>query len=70
MRERDVETRNEMTQETKGKETCTNVTAVPDTTPKGILVPLKTTLETRARGSLLDVYVTSVPIKQASGTLE
>ncbi|PMD56372.1 cytidine deaminase-like protein [Hyaloscypha bicolor E] len=59
-----------MTRETKGKETCTNAKAVPDATPKGILVPLKTTLETRARGSLLDVYVTSVPVKQASGALE
>ncbi|KAH8781953.1 cytidine deaminase-like protein [Hyaloscypha finlandica] len=59
-----------MTQETKGKETCTNAKAVPDATPKGILIPLKTTLETRARGSLLDVYVTSVPVKQASGALE
>ena len=36
----------------------------------GILVPLKTTLETRARDSSISVYVTSVPVKQASGTLE
>ncbi|KAF7946429.1 hypothetical protein EAE96_009427 [Botrytis aclada] len=33
------------------------------------LVPLKTTLETRARYSLLNVYITSVPAKKASGVL-
>ncbi|KAF5869657.1 putative cytidine and deoxycytidylate deaminase zinc-binding region protein [Botrytis fragariae] len=33
------------------------------------LVPLKTTLETRARYSLLSVYITSVPAKKASGVL-
>jgi tRNA-specific adenosine deaminase 3 len=59
-----------MTQETEGKETCTNAKAAPDATSKGVLVPLKTALETRARDSFIDVYVTSVPVKQASGTLE
>jgi tRNA-specific adenosine deaminase 3 len=34
------------------------------------LVPLKTTLETRARYSLLSVYITSVPAKKASGVLK
>jgi tRNA-specific adenosine deaminase 3 len=58
-----------MTQGTKGKETCTEAGA--DAISKGgILVPLKTTLETRARDSFISVYVTSVPVKQASGTLE
>ncbi|KAI9647454.1 hypothetical protein NHQ30_003839 [Ciborinia camelliae] len=33
------------------------------------LIPLKTTLETRARDSLLSVYITSVPAKKASGVL-
>jgi len=36
----------------------------------GQLVALKTTLETRARETVIDVYITSVPVKQASGTLE
>ncbi|QSZ34125.1 hypothetical protein DSL72_005713 [Monilinia vaccinii-corymbosi] len=35
----------------------------------GRLVPLKTTLETRARDSLLSVYITHVPAKKASGVL-
>ncbi|TGO83779.1 hypothetical protein BPOR_0594g00070 [Botrytis porri] len=39
-----------------------------DSTSSG-LVPLKTTLETRARYSLLSVYITSVPAKKASGVL-
>ncbi|THV46377.1 hypothetical protein BGAL_0391g00050 [Botrytis galanthina] len=33
------------------------------------LIPLKTTLETRARYSLLSVYITSVPAKKASSVL-
>ncbi|KAA8573654.1 hypothetical protein MFRU_001g03840 [Monilinia fructicola] len=36
----------------------------------GSLIPLKTTLETRARDSLLSVYITHVPAKKASGVLE
>lgn len=36
----------------------------------GILVPLKTAMEVRARESFIEVYVTSVPVKQASGALE
>jgi hypothetical protein len=36
----------------------------------GVLVPLKTVLEMRARESFISVYVTSVPVKQASVTLE
>ena len=36
----------------------------------GRLIPLKTTLETCAGESLLNVYITSVPVKQASGSLE
>ncbi|KAE9372072.1 cytidine deaminase-like protein [Stipitochalara longipes BDJ] len=59
-----------MTQETKGKESCTNAKVAPKRTSKCILVPLKTTLETRARDSFITVYVTSVPVKQASRTLE
>jgi tRNA-specific adenosine deaminase 3 len=59
-----------MTEEQTGKETCTNAKAVPDATSKGVLAPLKTILETRARDSFINVYVTSVPVKQASGTLE
>jgi hypothetical protein len=35
-----------------------------------ILIALKTTLETKARESFISVYATSVPVKQASGTLE
>lgn len=57
-----------MSQETRGKETCTKEAA--DATSKGILVPLKTTMETRARDSFISVYVTRVPVKQASATLE
>ncbi len=36
----------------------------------GYLVPLKTTLETTARDTIIDVYVTIIPIKQASNTLK
>ncbi|RFU30589.1 hypothetical protein B7463_g5736, partial [Scytalidium lignicola] len=36
----------------------------------GSLIPLKTMLETTARDRLLDVYVTSVPPKKASGVLD
>lgn len=35
----------------------------------GRLVPLKTTLETRKRDTVVEVYVTAVPIKAASGAL-
>ncbi len=38
--------------------------------PKGVLVPLKTTLETRARDRTVEVYVTAVPVKLAHGTLK
>jgi tRNA-specific adenosine deaminase 3 len=34
------------------------------------LVPLKTTLETRARDTVINVYVTLVPVKQASTALK
>jgi hypothetical protein len=48
-----------------------NDTSTPDgSLNNGILVPLKTTLETRARDSSISVYVTSVPVKKASRTLE
>jgi hypothetical protein len=36
----------------------------------GRLVPLKTTLETRAGETLVDVYITYVPVKLASRVLE
>ncbi|RAL61622.1 hypothetical protein DID88_009659 [Monilinia fructigena] len=36
----------------------------------GTLIPLKTTLETRSRDSLLGVYITHVPAKKASGVLD
>jgi len=36
----------------------------------GRLLPLKTTLETRMRESLVDVYVTKVPVKKASACLK
>ncbi|KAH8803123.1 cytidine deaminase-like protein [Xylogone sp. PMI_703] len=39
------------------------------TAPSGQLIPLKTMLETTARDRLLDVYITSVPPKKASGIL-
>ena len=58
-----------MTQETKGKETCKHDDSGIQAYT-GTLVALKTTLETRARESFISVYVTSVPVKQASGTLE
>lgn len=35
----------------------------------GILVPLKTTLETRRSDAVVEVYVTAVPVKGASGAL-
>ena len=41
-----------------------------DQSSGGQLIPLKTTLETRARESIINIYVTSVPVKQASGALE
>ncbi len=48
-----------------------NDAPIPDRpSSHGILIPLKTTLETRARESLVSVFVTTVPVKQASGTLE
>lgn len=37
---------------------------------KGVLVPLKTTMETRARERVVEVYVTAVSPKQASNTLK
>lgn len=40
------------------------------TSTTGRLIPLKTTLETRARDSWLSVYITSVPAKKASGALK
>lgn len=58
-----------MTQEARSKGTCTKE-AVGTTLKGGTLVPLKTVLETRARDSFISVYVTSVPVKQASRTLE
>lgn len=58
-----------MTRETVGKETCTKAGA-DGTSNGGVLFPLRTTLETRARDSFIGVYVTSVPVKQASGSLE
>jgi hypothetical protein len=61
--------RNEMTQEARSKGTCTQ-TGLNVTLKGGTLVPLKTILETRARDSFISVYVTSVPVKQASRTLE
>lgn len=36
---------------------------------EGRLVPLKTTLETRKRDEVVEVYVTAVPIKAASSAL-
>ncbi|KUJ08543.1 cytidine deaminase-like protein [Mollisia scopiformis] len=36
---------------------------------QGRLVPLKTTLETRRRDMVVEVYVTAVPVKAASGSL-
>jgi tRNA-specific adenosine deaminase 3 len=59
-----------MTQVTRGKQTCSDKEEIQDASPNGVLVPLKTTLETTARDSFISVYVTSVPVKQASGTLE
>jgi hypothetical protein len=38
--------------------------------PQGRLVPLKTTLKTRMKETLVDVYVTKVPVKKASACLE
>ena len=58
-----------MTQELKGKDSCTN-DGPRNTSQTGTLVALKTILETKARESFITVYVTSVPVKQASGTLE
>lgn len=58
-----------MTQEARSKGTCTKE-GVDVTLKGGTLVPLKTVLETRARESCISVYVTSVPVKQASRTLE
>lgn len=49
--------------------TCTKE-GVDVTSKGGTLVPLKTVLETRARESCISVYVTSVPVKQASRTLD
>lgn len=46
-----------------------NEVEVPTST-SGVLIPLKTILETRARDSLLSVYITSVPAKKASGVLK
>jgi hypothetical protein len=62
--------RDKMSQETGARETCTNAKAILEVASNGVLVPLKTTLETRARDAFLDVYITNVPVKQASGTLE
>lgn len=36
----------------------------------GILVPLKTMLEVRATEALLEVWITCVPVKSASKSLE
>ncbi|CAD6449768.1 25e8c1de-95ce-45c6-b0b7-b8f748ff1de6 [Sclerotinia trifoliorum] len=47
----------------------TNKMAGALTNTSGGLIPLKTTLETRARDSLLSVYITSVPVKKASNVL-
>jgi tRNA-specific adenosine deaminase 3 len=58
-----------MTQEATSKGTCMKA-GVDVTLEGGTLVPLKTILETRARDSFISVYVTSVPVKQASRTLE
>ncbi len=58
-----------MTQEARSKGTCTKA-GVDVTLKDGTLVPLKTILETRARDSFISVYATSVPVKQASRTLE
>lgn len=72
----EAQERDEMTQEFKNmsEKSCVETQddrPSPDgASNNGILVPLKTTLETRARDSFISVYVTSVPVKQASGTLE
>jgi hypothetical protein len=34
------------------------------------LIALKTALETKARDTLIDVYITVVPVKNASGALK
>ncbi|KAF7866784.1 hypothetical protein EAF04_005626 [Stromatinia cepivora] len=47
----------------------TNKKAGASLSTSGGLIPLKTTLETRARDSLLSVYITSIPAKKASGVL-
>ncbi|TGO67963.1 hypothetical protein BOTNAR_0032g00070 [Botryotinia narcissicola] len=49
--------------------TINNFTRRASATTSSVLVPLKTTLETRARYSLLSVYITSVPAKKASCVL-
>lgn len=38
--------------------------------PGGLLVPLRTAMETRARNEMVEVWVTSVPFKKASRLLE
>jgi hypothetical protein len=40
-----------------------------ESSARGRLVPLKTTLETRKRDKVVEVYVMAVPVKEASGTL-
>jgi tRNA-specific adenosine deaminase 3 len=37
---------------------------------KGRLIPLKTTLEVEARDQIIDVYVVSIPLRQASNALK
>lgn len=49
------------------------VGAFAPTTPaegiRGQLIPLKTTLELRAGDSVVDVYITTVPLKEANFVL-
>lgn len=40
-----------------------------DKSSKGRLVPLKTTSEVEARDRIIDVYVVSIPLRQASNAL-
>lgn len=37
---------------------------------KGRLIPLKTTLEVEARDRVIDVYIASIPLRQASNALK
>ncbi len=61
-----------MSNESEGSHNCPDrlddVATVAPT--EGVFVPLKTTLETRAVEKVINVYITSVPAKQASGTLK